>query len=983
MHRSNSEMNPPKRFRVLAITANEAVRSAVATSLAAQCEVYWAEHAAAAISELRELGDRIDALLIDIAHARPVDVAACQQVRALTPVPIIALVEPPYDPAALVDAFKLGVTQHLTLPLNTGELALVVEGVIARHQTQQMPALPPHLRFGDCVIDFQREQVHVGGQLARVAPTEWRFLIALARRNGGLVERRTLLREVWGEGYDDETRYLTTYANRLRQKLGSGIIVNERGGYRLVSDPVEATIPAQQASAEASTARRQRVVGNLPGQRAPFIGRTASIAQLSKLLAAANVRLVTLHGPPGMGKTSLTLAVGRVVAPHFPDGVWFVPLSTVTTGELLVATLAQQLRVPQGKEPLLTTLLQYLRDKRMLLVLDNLEQIADAAHPIAELLNGTQDLTILASSRVPLKVYGEWTYPVKALMLPPRSERNVQTLHGYEAMELFITRARAVRPDWSLTTANAQAVVEICRRVEGIPLAIELVVAQLRAYEPQELWRRSRFLLNTPPGPTDLPERQRTLRSAVYWSYRLLGCDEQALFQCCAVFADSMTATAVAAVVDAPIGLVTRQLDGLVNHSLLVSDERATGEQRYNMLEIMREFARERLERDGMKQNEAHRRHADYYMQLATAADSALDGPEQERWLQRLDSELPNFRAALVWLFAHDPRAGAELCACLARFWHRRGYFREGYGWLQGALGLDVVLEPQVKVDLLRGVGVLGRLLGQLDPAARALQEGLALAQAHNYERALPYLWSNWGMLLIEQGHYEEAHDALTTGVAVARAINEGIALSYLLNNLGVLELNRGNYEQARAWFDETLRVCEGHGDVYGVATALENLGMVARSLNQPDLAQELYQRSLISYEQLADNYSVAHVLTNQGVLALLHGHYADAATALRAALERYNDIGNQQGVIEALEALGGVFTYQGQPLVALELWACTAALRMQLDLAAPPGDQERYAAMRVDAERGCEAAEVVAAERRGRALTLDAAVGLALQKSE
>ena len=438
---------------------------------------------------------------------------------------------------------------------------------------------------------------------------------------------------------------------------------------------------------------------NLPLQRAPFIGRERELEALKVLLQRPDVGLLTLLGVGGTGKTRLALQVAADLLDSFPDGAWFVNLAPITDPALVVPTIAATLSVTEsGSQPLVETLKHYLRDKQLLLVLDNVEQVIAAADDLARLLGVAAKVKVLATSRVALRLYNEQEFPVPALALPDLKRLPpIERLSQYEAVRLFIQRAQAVKPDFQITRANAPAVAEICVQLDGLPLAIELAAARTKLLTPQAMLQRlsNRLSLLT-GGARDLPARQQTLRAAIDWSYSLLDPAEQTLFAQLAVFVGGCALGAVEAVCNAEGELQIDPFDGLaslLDKSLLRQEEGTQDESRFVMLETIREYAHERLEAthnaEGLRQ-----RHAQYFLELAKTAAPEVQGPQSAEWLERLECEHGNLRAALRWtLERSEAERALEFSGALGHFWLLRGHIDEGRRWVEAALvkGSDLV----------------------------------------------------------------------------------------------------------------------------------------------------------------------------------------------------------------------------------------------------------------------------------------------------
>src|SRR5918993_70569 len=473
---------------------------------------------------------------------------------------------------------------------------------------------------------------------------------------------------------------------------------------------------------------------NLPLQATPLIGREREVEAVCGLLRSSQTRLLTLLGPGGTGKTRVGLQVAAQLVDDFEDGVFFVPIAAITDPALVAPTIARTLGLSEGAQPPEELLEGYLRDRQTLLLLDNLEQVIEAAPVVERMLSSAANLKILATSRIPLGLYGEYEFPIPPLSLPdPESLPPLENLTEYEAVRLFVERARAVRPDFSLAEDNAQAVVEICGRLDSLPLAIELAAARIKLLPPQVLLDRlgNRLKILT-GGARNLPERQRTLRNAIEWSYGLLDEGEKMLFARLGVFSGGATLEAMEAVCDAEGDLPTDVFDGassLLDKSLLRQEEGAGGEPRFVMLETIHEFANVKLEGSG--EAEAVRRaHAEYFLALAEEAEPMLWGAEDAAWLDRLEPEHDNVRAALAWAIERgEAELGLRLAGALRPFWYARGHFDEGKRWLEAVLAKGREGTPvAARTKALEGLSWLADAQGDLDRAEAAAEEGLQLS---------------------------------------------------------------------------------------------------------------------------------------------------------------------------------------------------------------------------------------------------------------
>jgi predicted ATPase len=465
----------------------------------------------------------------------------------------------------------------------------------------------------------------------------------------------------------------------------------------------------------------------LPASLTLLLGRARETATVRQLLARADVRLVTITGPGGVGKTSLALQVAHELQDAFTDGVFFVSLAATIDSILIIPTVAHTLGVTESPNRLLLdSLKDFLRNKQTLLLLDNFEQIISVAPILTELLEACARLRLLVTSREALHLRGEHEFPLAPLALPDRP--SIKTLRQYPGIELFVERAQAVRPNFQLMPDNADAVAEICRRLDGLPLAIELAAVRMKLLSPNamlEQIRESSLGLLT-GGARDLPARQQTLRSTVQWSYDLLDAEEQRAFRWFTVFAGGSTLEAALAVIRPPVSVDT--IGSLVNKSLLRSVE-TNDDARLVMLETIREFGWEQLAQTA--EGEAVRRaHACYYLSFTEEAEQKLTGADQTNWLQRLDREQDNLRAALQWMIEHrEVELAQRMAGALQPFWFRRGRWSEGRRWLEDSLAIEsgATLNQSIRANALYGAGMLARFQGDFARARILCEQSLEI----------------------------------------------------------------------------------------------------------------------------------------------------------------------------------------------------------------------------------------------------------------
>ncbi len=762
----------------------------------------------------------------------------------------------------------------------------------------------------------------------------------------------------------------------------------------------------------------------LPAPPGPLIGREREVAALRSLLTDGGVRLLTLIGPGGVGKTRLALQVASDLRDAFVDGVWFVDLAPLDDPALAPAAIARAMGYEAGAAPL-AVLIREVRDQRALLVLDNCEYVIGAAPSIAQLLAAAPHLTILATSRAPLRLTYEQTYLVPPLELPP--EQHAHALDTYAAVQLFTRRARMVQPDFALTAEHGVAVAEICRRLDGLPLAIELAAARVRLFTPPALLRRlDRRLGLLSDGPRDLPARQQTLRASLEWSYRLLRVPEQRIFARLGVFVDGATLEAITAVCGTSARSdMLAELTALVEQSLVRQLVDAEGEPRFALLETIREYALERLTASG-EESAVRARHAAYFLGLAEAAVPRLRGPEQVRWLDRLEADHDNLRAACAWLLASGRvEEGLRLVAALHWFWDRRGYFDEGRARIQAALDAAAsVAEASDAVRRARAWALLGAAALAFDQGDREAVAALAeesatllrplhdrrrlalallrlafvrsavdpprarelFAEAIEHARASGDPWFLGLALFVSAqaalfvaGDPAAARAGITEALPVLRASGDRYLLGHGLGTLGLVALADGDLAAARAALEQGLEMVRTLHDTRSVALIAATTADVARCQGAYGRAGELYSESLALYHTMGNRAEIPAILHNQGYVALGMHDYAAARELFAESLHRQHAAGNPAGIAEGLAGLAALAAAQGQPERAARLFGAAETIRAAHP--APVWPAERF---EVDRQTRSLRARLPAPRcaqlwREGQALSAEMAIAYAL----
>jgi non-specific serine/threonine protein kinase len=885
------------------------------------------------------------------------------------------------------------------------------------------PAAPSAtaLRFGRFELHAARRQLLLDGQPVVLGARAFDVLLALAQRRERIVTKEELLDLVW-PGLVVEENNLAVQISSLRRIFGQGAIATIPGrGYQFTLDPARdvtehprpSTVPASPAAPN----------NNLPERVTSFIGRETDLATVKELLGRN--RLVSLVGVGGVGKTRLGLEIAADSIDAFADGVWLIELASVADARSVPHELARvfHVREESGGE-VLVPLVKALRDKKLLLLLDNCEHLLAACAGICDaLLAACPQVRILATSREALRVAGEATFRVPSLAVPePQAKIAVDSLMLYAGVRLFVDRAVAVSSSFKVEQRDGEAVASICSRLDGIPLAIELAAARIHSMSVHDISARldERFRLLTRGARTALP-RQQTLRAAIDWSYDLLSEPERALLRRLSVFSGGLTLLAAEEIcggIGADEPDVFDLVNALVDKSLLLREERLGT--RYRFLETVQQYARDRL-RNEEDESRWRARHLAHFLAMAEQAAAELRGQNQHTWLDRVQAEHDNVRAALTFASAPggDPLSGLRLAVAISRFWSVRGYFTEGRSWYSTLLAaVPDGAADAIRATALNASGFLAWQQGDLASASRLNEQALAIGRALNDRNGIANSLSALGLVAKDQNQYERARRLQEESLSIHRELGNRSGVAVALANLATISGELGQFAAAQAGFAESSEVFRELGDKKNIAMSMHSVGHFAYQQGDYVTAQAHQEQSLAFWRELGDRRGVALALGNLGLTVAAQGDHHKARSLQEESLEMRRALGDRRGVAIALLDLGELFSGQGdreraralyreslsisrsigdrlcvacaleglaaslaEPTRAAILWGGAERLRHEISAPLPPRQRSTYSAQ-VDEARVASGDDVAfeAAWQKGAGMLLGQIIDYALQ---
>jgi predicted ATPase/class 3 adenylate cyclase len=858
-----------------------------------------------------------------------------------------------------------------------------------------------------------RMGLHTGS--AELRGTDYRGYLTLAK-----------VQRVMSVAYGGQILLSNSSAEMLHHELPTGITLRDMKEHRLKGLPYterlwQVVAPDLQQEFPLLGSLSE-IPNNLPVQLTTFIGREKEVEQIKKRLKKN--RLITLTGSGGIGKTRLSIQVASELLSNFPHGVWLVELAPITDTALVIRTVCAALHVtPQGDIPALNALTEYLKSKKVLLVVDNCEHLIDTCAQLCDsLLHACPDLRILASSREALGIDGENAYRVPSLSLPGPND-GLSTIEESEAVKLFTERAIATLPNFEMAESIAPVVVQICQRLDGIALAIELAASRVKLLKVEQIASRldDAFRLLTGGSRTALP-RQQTLRALIDWSYDLLSEEEQTVLRRLSVFMGGWTLEAAEFVCDNPN--ILELLTHLVDKSLVAVDLEHGDEPRYYLLETIRQYAREKLNDSGEGET-VRQEHSQWFLKLAEKAKPELLGPNQKIWFERLDREKDNSRSALSWLVENNVEAAVQLASGLFWFWHTYCYWSEGREWYdrllksgtdaQGQKSLTPATRAQVLYEagwlainemdtnqsrlmseeslalyrkledkagmamVLNTLGCTAYYLNEYSYARMLAEESLTLLQEVALKSKFESVLNLLGHLARVQGSYDQAMEFYKESLKWSRETGNKAAIAYTLSVCGYSAWFQGDLEQAKTLSEEALQLSREIRLEWNAAETLTTLGDIARAKGEYQDASKFYGESNDIWERLGNQRERGYLIWSRGWLARLQGDHEQATDFFNEALNLWREVGDQRHIAECLEGLAGVNA--GKTELAAQLMGNAAMIREKTNSPLPPVDRANYDRDVENIRSQLGESNFQKAWAEGRELTMEQVIDLALQR--
>jgi len=869
------------------------------------------------------------------------------------------------------------------------------------------------IRFSGCELNASAFELRRGRRTIKLERIPLKVLLLLIQERGKVVTREGIADRIWGKAvFVDVDNGINTAIRKIRQALnddpqGPRFVETIAGiGYRFIAalEPTDGSVlvaesthhelapPINVDQAEASGVRvydpelphDSRWAPDLlpsrrfavPIPRTSLVGREREIADAAKLLLDPQVRLLSFTGPGGSGKSRLAIAVAHETAEAFKGGVQFVGLGAITNPELVGDAIVKALNLVSVANRSIPQLIcdQLEACGPLLVVLDNFEQVLEAAQTVSEILAQCSFVKAVVTSRASLKIYGEQEFPVSPLMTSA-------------AMQLFEQRSMAVRPDFAITPENRAAIDAICRRLDGLPLAIELAAARTKALSPaailDRLQSRLELLIG---GASDLPERQKTLRKTIDWSYDLLSESEQKLFWRFSAFVGGATIEAAEAVCDTRLDLGMNIIDGLtslLDKNLIQRVDQNQTEPRFTMLETIREYALERMTLSGEGPS-TRRSHAAYCMVLAEEGNPDLDPIARTEWLARCDAEIDNFRASLDWLFEnHELEWAIRLSMALIRFWDMREHFIEARKHLKNLLQLIEIGYVKERGRICTFLGAMTTSQGEHESAEAFLKKGLALYGELDDEWGIAASWNALAIAARDRGNFEEAESYFEISLAYWRKLPDRISMARCLHNLASAAKMQRDFPRATTALAEAISIFRELGDTSGAAWSINQSADLELEQDRIESAHNLYHEALDVFRKTDDRWGSARSLADLGYIHCIRGDFDAARKAYSEATELFVELGNRRGVARALEGQACVAAANGDAIRAIILEAAADRLRNQMGAPLPSADRARLTERLCSTRKVLDSTEGRVARQRGSEMSLESAILFALEEPD